>query len=160
MTDTSYTPTLFPMRGRVGRVRYLAYCFLPNLLLLCASIAMASGSAGGLSLAIEGVVVAAALVLLVLIGVRRLHDMGRSGWFAAGLLVPVLNLAVFLWLLCMPGEARPNRFGPPPGPNTRAVVALAWAMPVIYVASVLAAMALAPHKSAAQRAHDEMEQAI
>jgi len=160
VTDTIYTPTLFPMRGRIGRVRLLAYSVLPNLLMLCASIAMASSDGGGVSLAVEGLVAVAALALVLLIGVRRLHDMGRSGWFAAGLLIPVLNLAVFLWLLCAPGDARANRFGPPPGPNTRAVVALAWAMPVIYVASVLAAMALAPHKSAAQRAHDEMEQAI
>ena len=159
MTETTYTPTLFPMRGRIGRVRYLAYGVLPNLLMLCASIAIGAGG-GGMSLALEGLVAVAALALVLLIGVRRLHDMGRSGWFAAGLLVPVLNLAVFLWLLCAPGDARANRFGPPPGPNTRAVVALAWAMPVIYVASVLTAMALAPQKSAAQRARDEMEQAI
>lgn len=147
------------MRGRIGRVRYLAYGVLPNLLMLCASIAIGAGG-GGVSLALEGLVAVAALALVLLIGVRRLHDMGRSGWFAAGLLVPVLNLAVFLWLLCAPGDAGANRFGPAPGPNTRSAVALAWAMPVIYVASVLAAMALAPQKSAVQRARDEMEQAI
>ena len=158
--DPAHTPSLFALRGRIGRVRYLAYSVLPNLLMLGASAGMGiAGSAGG-TLALEGLAALAALALAILIGGRRLHDMGRTRWFAAGLLIPVVNLAVFLWLLCTPGDAGANRFGPAPGPNTRAVIALAWAMPIVYVASVLVAMALAPHKSAAQRAHDEMEQAI
>jgi uncharacterized membrane protein YhaH (DUF805 family) len=39
--------------------------------------------------------------------VRRIHDAGKSGWFA---LVPVYNII----LLFIPGTSGPNRFGPDP----------------------------------------------
>jgi hypothetical protein len=94
------------------------------------------------------------------VGVRRLHDLGHKGWPAIGLFIPLMNAAVFLWLVVAPGNPHANRYGPAPGPNTRGVLVLAWALPVIFIAGILAATVLAPHKSAAQRAHDEMEQAI
>ena len=157
MKDSSYTPSIFQLRGRIGRVRYLAYGFVFGILVLLASalVATVAGEAAATWLS-----AAATAALGVLLGVRRLHDLGRSGWIALGMLVPFVNLAIGLWLLCAPGDAGANRFGPAPGPNTRPLIVLAWAVPVIVVAGVLAAVALAPHKSNAQRARDEMEQAI
>lgn len=46
-------------------------------------------------------------VPMVTSGVRRLHDTGRSGWWW-----PAVPVALVLMLL--PGDAAPNRFGPPP----------------------------------------------
>ena len=75
-------------------------------------------------------------VLILLIGVPRLHDVGRSGWWAAGVLIsweivtfvslvaPQLNvvsglLAILLLALvgllgAWPGTPGPNKFGNPP----------------------------------------------
>ena len=52
---------------------------------------------------------------LFAVSVRRLHDSGRSGWFAPLLCVPLLNLFC-LALLCLPGTPGPNRYGPPAAP--------------------------------------------
>lgn len=52
---------------------------------------------------------------LLAVCVRRLHDSGRSGWFALLLFVPLLNL-LSLVFLCLPSTPGPNRFGPTPAP--------------------------------------------
>jgi uncharacterized membrane protein YhaH (DUF805 family) len=143
-------------------VRYLAYGLLPSaLLFLCVVVLMTGAAASGAGFTVGlGLFAAAALALGVANSVRRLHDLGRKGWLAIGLLVPVVNLGIGLWLLCAPGDPETNRYGPAPGGNSRAVLVLACGVPVILLAAILAAVALTPHKSAAQRAHDEMEQAI
>jgi len=157
VNDSTYTPALFQLRGRIGRVRYLAYGFAFGMLTLLATMLLVTvaGDAAATWLS-----TAASAALSVIVGGRRLHDLGRSRWIALGLLVPIVNFAVGLWLLFAPGNPGTNRFGPAPGPNSRGVIALAWAVPVVFVAGVLAAVTLAPHKSSFERARDGMEQAI
>ncbi|WP_323143285.1 DUF805 domain-containing protein [Massilia phyllosphaerae] len=157
MNDSTTTPVLFQLHGRIGRVRYLAYSFAFGMLVLLATLLLA-GLAG--DTVATWLSVGASAAIGIVVGGRRLHDLGRSRWIALGLLVPVVNLIIGLWLLFAPGSPAENRFGPAPGPNTRGVIALAWAVPVVFLAGVLAAFALAPHKSTTQRAHDEMEQGI
>lgn len=53
-------------------------------------------------------------IALLLASVRRLHDLGRTGWWSLLGFVPFLNFALFLGLSVIPGKATPNRFGPPP----------------------------------------------
>ncbi|MBS3932920.1 MAG: DUF805 domain-containing protein [Truepera sp.] len=43
--------------------------------------------------------------------IRRLHDTGHSGYFALLLFVPLVNIALVLYLLVMPGTRGPNRYG-------------------------------------------------
>jgi uncharacterized membrane protein YhaH (DUF805 family) len=47
-------------------------------------------------------------------GCRRLHDIGKSGWFLLISLVPVLGLLVLLYFLSQPGDPATNTYGPPP----------------------------------------------
>jgi uncharacterized membrane protein YhaH (DUF805 family) len=42
---------------------------------------------------------------------RRLHDVNRSGWWAATILVPVVGYAVLIALAFWPGMPEPNRYG-------------------------------------------------
>jgi uncharacterized membrane protein YhaH (DUF805 family) len=58
------------------------------------------------------------LVLSMIVTARRLHDMGRSGWWALLMLLPILNMLVFLVLAVFPGDTGPNKYGPPQGANT------------------------------------------
>ena len=158
----TYTPSVFQLHGRIGRARYLAYGLVLNLLLvlcLLVLVTIAGDSAAGL-VAVKWLSAAAAAALAVVLGGRRLQDLGVTRWAALILLIPVVNLVFSLWLICAPGKPGANRFGPPPAPNTRGVIVLAWAVPVLIAAAVLAAVALAPHKSNADRARDEMEQTI
>ena len=44
---------------------------------------------------------------------RRLHDVGRSGWWQLLSLIPLGGLVVLIFTL-MDTQPRPNRWGPPP----------------------------------------------
>ncbi len=49
---------------------------------------------------------------LLAIGVKRLHDRGRSGWWMLAAAVPVVGWAWYIWEAGIrPGAAAPNRFG-------------------------------------------------
>ena len=56
-----------------------------------------------------------ALAVLGMLCVRRLHDLGRSGWYLLALLLPVLGGAWLFWqLACRRGLAYANRWGADP----------------------------------------------
>jgi len=55
------------------------------------------------------------------VGVRRLHDTDRSGWWLLLLLIPVIGWIVVLVFNCMRGTVGPNRFGEDPLPAPAAV---------------------------------------
>lgn len=54
-----------------------------------------------------------ALPCLLLI-IRRLHDIGRSGWWWLLIFIPFVNFIMGIYLMCKKGETGPNRFGPDP----------------------------------------------
>ena len=56
---------------------------------------------------LSGVYTLAVLIPSIAVGVRRMHDVGKSGWF---LLIPIYNLI----LACTEGEQRDNQYGPNP----------------------------------------------
>lgn len=42
---------------------------------------------------------------------RRFHDMDMSGWWTLLFLVPILNLATYIYLMVKKGDSGANRFG-------------------------------------------------
>jgi uncharacterized membrane protein YhaH (DUF805 family) len=50
------------------------------------------------------------------VGVRRLHDTDRSGWWLLIGLVPLVGAIVLLVFFCQKGTTGANRFGPDPLP--------------------------------------------
>lgn len=56
------------------------------------------------------------LVLLpsIAVGVRRLHDTDRSGWWLLLGFIPLIGTIILLWWFCTRGTAGPNRFGADP----------------------------------------------
>jgi len=50
----------------------------------------------------------------IAVGVRRLHDTDRSGWWYLIALVPLVGAIVLLVFFCTRGTAGANRFGPDP----------------------------------------------
>jgi uncharacterized membrane protein YhaH (DUF805 family) len=89
--------------GRASRTEYW-YFVLFNVIF--AIIANVLSRATGI--AIIGVIYSLAVLIPgIAAGVRRMHDVNKSGWF---LLIPIYNLV----LACTPGTEGPNEYGPDP----------------------------------------------
>lgn len=56
----------------------------------------------------------AVLVPNLAVSVRRLHDVGKTGWLILVGLIPILGWLYLLFLYLQPGESGPNLFGPDP----------------------------------------------
>ena len=67
---------------------------------------IAGTSSGGTGL-FGGIYSLATLVPNIAVGIRRMHDIDRSGWW---ILLPIVNIV--FW--CQDGTRGPNRFGPDP----------------------------------------------
>lgn len=102
--------------GRAGRSEYWMF-FLVNLVIAIA-LAVLDGLIGTLDMfggmGLLGVVYALA-VLLPGIGVtvRRLHDIGRSGWWILVGLVPLVGGIILLVMMVLKGNDGDNAYGPP-----------------------------------------------
>jgi uncharacterized membrane protein YhaH (DUF805 family) len=58
----------------------------------------------------------ASLALLlpsISVGVRRLHDIDRTGWWVL-IAFTIIGIFLLLFWACVPGTRGPNRFGPDP----------------------------------------------
>ena len=73
------------------------------------------GAQMGLFSYVNMIVVAALILPSIAIGVRRLHDIDQTGWWAL-LALTVVGAVVLLVLACQRGTQGPNRFGPDPMP--------------------------------------------
>ena len=61
------------------------------------------------------VVVALGLLIPGLaVGARRLHDIGKSGWWQLIALVPLVGIIVLIVFWCQDGDQAPNQHGPSP----------------------------------------------
>jgi uncharacterized membrane protein YhaH (DUF805 family) len=133
---------IFGTKGRIGRLRYVAYMFAANLILsVCmwiivailgvagAGIAIAAGGGAPVAMGVMGViwVIYAIvgilnLVFYVRISIQRSHDMNLSGWAVLWTFIPFV---VLYWIFAR-GTQGANRFGPPPPPNSTGVKILWW----------------------------------
>lgn len=147
-------PAFAALRGRIGRARYLAYTILPSFALMLAA-ALLEGALAQRFPAIQMLPVLTYIPitgLLLVMGVRRLHDMNLSGWLALLGLIPIVNLILWLGLLAAPSTAGANRHGPAPGPNTTGVLIAAWSGPLAVVLSIVyAAVVLWPMLSSMKK---------
>jgi uncharacterized membrane protein YhaH (DUF805 family) len=68
-----------------------------------------------LTTGILGLVYSLAVLLPSLaVGVRRLHDTGRSGWWLLISLIPLIGAIVLVVFFATDGEPQPNAYGPDP----------------------------------------------
>lgn len=64
--------------------------------------------------AIYGLYALATLIPSLAVAVRRLHDIGKSGWWILISLVPLVGGIILIVLLAMDGTPGPNQYGPSP----------------------------------------------
>lgn len=99
---------VFTGRARPSEFWWFMVLYLSILVLSLAALAISAG------LATTGVLIITALTVpAISVMVRRLHDIGATGWLLI-FLVPLLGQVLLLAWLARPGVARLNRFGPQP----------------------------------------------
>ncbi|MBM7062201.1 DUF805 domain-containing protein [Pseudomonas sp. UL073] len=133
---------VFSVQGRIGRLRYLAW----TLVVLLASVGLFGLAMIGMGIhqmvgwTLISVVGIAIVVVSLMIGVQRLHDIGWSGWLLLLNIIPVVGSVLSLLMLLVPGTTGVNRFGPPPPANSTAVKVLAalWLLPIAAALLVVA----------------------
>jgi uncharacterized membrane protein YhaH (DUF805 family) len=155
----TYEPKVFAWKGRIGRLRYLAYVSAMSILMLLLFVlVLAIASATRMENGESAMVVWSALLYLPAVAVslviakRRLNDLDRSGWFSLLTLVPFVNFFFSLYLVFGAGTEGGNRYGPPAGPNT-AWVKLGACVPVLAaIVGIMAAIAIPAYSGYAQKA--------
>lgn len=145
-SDATQPVRLFSTAGRIGRARYIAYGLGLYLFSVFLGVAGARlfGEVGAVLATVAGVAMA---LLGVMLTIQRCHDFNVTGWLALLIVVPLANL-VFLFI---PGTDGPNRFGAPTPPNSVGVLVVAWLIPGIAIAGMIAAIALPAYQAYLQR---------
>jgi uncharacterized membrane protein YhaH (DUF805 family) len=103
--------------GRAGRAEFWWF-FLANLII--SVVLSLLGRASVIFAIISLIYSLAVLVPSIAVGVRRLHDTDKSGWWILIGLIPLVGFIVLLVLFVMEGTPGSNRYGPPP-PNQPAI---------------------------------------
>jgi uncharacterized membrane protein YhaH (DUF805 family) len=97
--------------GRARRKEYWMFALFNFIVAFCLGFAVGLLKLPGFLPALYNLAV---FFPSIAVGVRRMHDTNRSGWF---LMIPFYNL----YLLCIEGDRKPNQYGPDPkgtGPTT------------------------------------------
>lgn len=103
-----------------GRARRKEYWMFVLFNMIFAIVAMILDSVIGLTIGSFGygyiyIVYTLAMLLPALaVSVRRLHDVGKSGWFLFIALIPLIGSIWLLVLLCTNGNAGENGYGSDP----------------------------------------------
>jgi len=164
-TAELYQPSFFSFNGRIGRLRYLAYGIGVNALLMLVIVPLMGGAAimGGATMGSEsgmsmiGIVLVAVFYILaimasVMFGKRRLNDLNRSGWWFLLFIVPLVNLALTIYVLFFPGSQGSNNFGSAPAANSLGVKLVAWILPLIMIVGIVAAVSIPAYQEYVMRA--------
>lgn len=110
-------------RGRARRKEYWSFVLFAIITAAAAAMAgmMVDASLGTLGSEEAPATIAlgalAALVLFVpglAVTVRRIHDIGLSGWFILVALIPTVGNLIILVFSLIPSQRHLNRWGPPP----------------------------------------------
>jgi uncharacterized membrane protein YhaH (DUF805 family) len=98
-------------QGRIGRFHYWLYLFATVILYYFFDGTLDKHSS--IYIASEIVLLLFIVIFILPLHVRRLHDLGRSGWFVLLLVIPFVNIFMGLYLLLFPGNQGKNSYGFP-----------------------------------------------
>ena len=103
--------------GRARRQEY-QYFFLFNIIIQIV-ITIVGGATGSLSPdagmgLLGGIYMLAVLIPSIAVGVRRLHDINRSGWWLLISLIPLIGVIVLIVFLASDSKPERNQYGENP----------------------------------------------
>jgi uncharacterized membrane protein YhaH (DUF805 family) len=115
---------LMPLRryaefsGRSQRKEYWMFFLFQMIVYIVLSIIEGAvgltGMIGGAYGPLTALFALAILIPGIAVGIRRLHDTDRSGWWLLIAFVPLIGAIVLIVFFVMDGTRGPNRFGPDP----------------------------------------------
>ena len=139
----------FDWQGRVSRVQFLVYSTFNALiaLMLVALLFVMIGGFQGLVnasseqlpmslLGASSVGVAVLFYLQLAVSKRRFNDLNKTGWLALLMLVPGVNILVYLYLLAVEGTAGANYYGLPARPATQLKTVLMVLIPLLVMSFI------------------------
>ena len=139
----------FDWHGRVSRVQFLAYSTfnaLIALMLFALLFVMIGGFQGMVNasgeqlpmslLGASSVGVAVLFYLQLAVSKRRFNDLNKTGWLALLMLVPGVNVLVYLYLLAVEGTAGANYYGLPARPATQLKTVLMILIPLLVMSLI------------------------
>lgn len=139
----------FDWHGRVSRVQFLAYSTfnaLIALMLVALLFVMIGGFQGMVNTSSEqlpmsllgasSVGVAVLFYLQLAVSKRRFNDLNKTGWLALLMLVPGVNILVYLYLLAVKGTAAANYYGLPARPASQLKTVLMVLIPLLVMSLI------------------------
>ena len=114
----------FSFDGRIRRIEYflsgivggivfsIAWALGIGTFILGAGMGSAGGSVFGLLIGLAALV--ASMWFSLAQGVKRLHDLDKSGWLILLMFVPTVNALFGLYMLFADGTVGPNQYGEDP----------------------------------------------
>lgn len=109
--------------GRARRQEYWMFALVNIIIMLPLYIIGIVGEATGnntLMMIGFGLYLLYALAVLlpsIAVAVRRLHDVGKSGWMYLLILIPIIGALYLLYLFVTEGDNGDNQYGPDPKAN-------------------------------------------
>ena len=106
--------------GRARRTEYWMFTLFNVIIIFALALVMTAGIAAGSSfLSVIGIVLYYGYALAIIVpslavGVRRLHDIGKSGWYYFIGFIPLVGAIILLVWFCQDSQAGENEYGPNP----------------------------------------------
>jgi uncharacterized membrane protein YhaH (DUF805 family) len=97
--------------GFSGRACRSEYWYWVLFVLLCSIAASIIDAVLGVYL-ITSLVNLAVFLPGLAVGIRRLHDLDRTGWWVLLVFIPIVGAIILIIWACTKGTEGPNRFGP------------------------------------------------
>ena len=99
-------------KGRARRKEYWYFQLVNALISIVIALIFAQGVDG--ESVVSSIYALAVFIPTIAVSVRRLHDMGRSGWFMLILLIPIVGWLVLLYFFVQGSQAITNEYGENP----------------------------------------------
>ena len=97
--------------GRARRKEYWMFCLFNVVISVVLALIDSSGVTGGM---LGGLYSLAVLLPALGVTIRRLHDIGKSGWWLLIILIPIIGAIVLLVFMVIDSQLEENQYGPNP----------------------------------------------
>jgi len=93
---------------------FTLFNFLAMVLLGAVGALLGGGGEGGLGDVLQGLYGLGVLVPGIAVTVRRLHDIGKSGWWGLVALIPLIGSLILIYFAVKDSQPETNEYGPNP----------------------------------------------